>query len=365
MAKNKKYKLSTHQLKYIHGERYRPNNPNKYIIEDGIEYLNTAVPTSFMKLDGKPEKEPKAILDLLFNLLGFDQAFFEYFLNWIACNFALAKRPLTAVIIFGLEGTGKGILYHIMEKLYGEENCSQLNAESFKSDFKLAPCVEKKRFINCDEITLSIHRNKEPFFKGYLGNPTIKLGKTIETHGQMLFTANYFTVFKINDGDRRYSCKESGFKLEENNFLGFGSYKALEAKIDSELADFAKYLKSLNIDVALADEPIDTPEKRLIIGLSKSYLKDFHNAIVSLNIDYFSRLRNSKLFEAMDKDMRFYSRINRANVALAYNDLFGDNISTADIMKQLRALNQEGIFEEYNIMHSGSNHYIYPKGKKI
>lgn len=364
MAKNKKYPLSIHQLMYIHGERYRPQIPSKYIVENGITYLNTAVPTEYMMLKGKPEKEPKAILDLLFNLFGSNYEYFQYFLNWIACYYVLGIRPLTAIILFGLEGTGKGVFYYIMTKLYGEDNCSQINAESLKSDYKLAPYVKNKRFVNFDEITKSIHQNKEGFFKGYITNLIIELGEKIEAHGQCFFTANYFTVFKINEKDRRYTCMESGFKLEENEFLGFGSYEALKVQIDSELVNFSKYLKSFEIDVTSANEPLDTPEKRLIIGLSKSHLQDFHNAIVNLDIKYFARLRNQNLYQSMERDFIFKSRVNRTNIAAAYNDLFGDNISAKNIMAQLIAINKVGIFESKNIYHSGSNHYIYPKGKR-
>ena len=67
----------------------------------------------------------------------------------------------------------------------------------------------------------------------------------------------------------------------------------------------------------------------------------------------------------MKVDFKSKSRVNRAHLADAYNDLFGDNISTDNIMMQLRVINKDRIFEPSNIKHSGSNHYIYPKGKKI
>ena len=117
MAKEKKYPLSTHELKYIHGKKYRPNIPNIFIEEDGLTYLNIAVPTELMMQEGKPENEPKAILDILFNLLGDDYDNLQYFINWIAVNFVFGIKPQVAIALFGLEGTGKGILYYIMEQL--------------------------------------------------------------------------------------------------------------------------------------------------------------------------------------------------------------------------------------------------------
>lgn len=56
-------------------------------------------------------------------------------------------------------------------------------------------------------------------------------------------------------------------------------------------------------------------------------------------------------------------RGNRAHIALAFNDLFGDNMFADDIMDQLREITTEDIFAVKNIKHSGSNWYIYPRRK--
>ncbi|WP_373035561.1 primase-helicase family protein [Sulfurimonas sp.] len=363
MPKSKKFPISIQEFKYIRGKKYKPNIPKKIIEEDGLFYLNTAIPTSLMMLEGKPENEPKAILDLFFNLLGEKYEYLQYFLHWLAFNFAYGKKPLNAVILFGLEGVGKNILYYIMTKLYGEDSCSQINAESLKSNYKLAPYLICKRFVNFDEVTISVSKKHESFFKAVIANPHIELGTKVELHAQCLFTANYSTVFNIKEGDRRYSAFQTGSKLTDNNFLGFGSYEVLETKIDVELPDFAKYLKSLDVDFKLLEEPLETPEKIRIIGLSKSYLQDFHDALADMKIEYFHKLRNRDLLFNMDRDIKLKARINRANVAPAFNDLFGENVTTDDIMDQLRAISTEDIFKVENIKHSGSTWYIYPRRK--
>jgi len=364
MSKSKEFQISIHQFQYIHGKKYRPNIPQKYVTVDDVNYLNTAIPTDLMMVTGEPENEPKAILDLLFNLLGENCKYAEYFLNWLAYNFTYGIKPQVAVVLFGAEGTGKNILYYIMNKLYGSDNCSQINAESFSSNYKLASYLKEKRFVNFDEVTMSVSRNRESFFKAVITNDEIMLGKKVELHAQCLFTANYSTVFKIQDGDRRYSIFQTSSKLEDNNFLGFGSYEVLKEKINSELVNFAKYLKSLDIDTKLANTAYDTPEKKAIIGLSKNYIKDFHKAISSLDITYFYKLRTKSLLDKMNRDFTISSRINRAHLSEAYEDLFGEKISTSNIMNQLRLLDTDGIFETQNIKHSGNNHYIYPRTGK-
>lgn len=365
MNKDKKLPLSIYQFKYISGKKYRPNIPKKIIEEDGLYYLNTAVPTKLMMTKGKPENEPNAILDTLFNLLGEKYENLEFFLQWLAFNFVYGKKPQTAVVLFGLEGVGKNILYYIIEKLYGAVNCSQINAESLKSQYKLARLIVEKRFLNFDEITASISRNYESLFKAVIANPLLELNKTVELHAQCLFTANDATVFNLKEGDRRYSVFQTGSKLTDNNFLGFGSYDALITQIDLEAEDFAKYLKSLVIDFKLLEKPFENPERARIIGLSKTYLQDFHDALVNFNISYFHKLRNRDLLLKMKRDFDWHSgpRINRAYLKLVWEDLFGENLSTEVIMSQLQEITTEDIFEKDNIKKIGSKWYIYPRRK--
>lgn len=352
-----------YQFKYLSGTRYRPNIPKKIIKENGLYYLNTAVPTDLMMLDGEPENEPKVILDLLFNLLGEKYKYLQFFLQWLAFNFVYGKKTTTAVVLFGLEGVGKNILFYIMTKLYGDDACSQVNAESLNSNYKLTRLLEEKRFINFDEITASVSKRYESLFKAVIANPHVELNKKVELHAQCLFTANYATVFNIKEGDRRYSVFQTGQKLTENNFLGFGNYDDLKARIDLELPDFAKYLKSVEIDFELLKDPFETPEKVRIIGLANVYLQEFHNALVNLNIEYFYKLRNRDLLMLMDRDFKRDFRINRAHIATAFNDLFGDDVSTDAIMEQLREITTEDIFKVENIKHSGNNWYVYPRRK--
>lgn len=369
MLNNKKnFPISTFELKRIQKELYRPDNPKKYFSENGIECINSAEPSDLMMLTGEPEKEPKVILDFLFNLFNSNYENMEYFINWIAFNFAFGKKPVVAVGLFGLEGTGKGILYLIMEMLYGEKNCNQINAASFKSNYDLAKEIQNIRFLNLDEITYSVSNKHESLIKALITNKSILLGKVIELHAQCLFTANYANVFKISDNDRRYSIFQSGHTLESTNFLGFRNYDNLLEKIKDELPDFAKYLKSLDINQKLANTAIDTPEKKAIILQSKNFVIDFHNAIVNLNIDFFDKLKYQRngLYHRIRSNCISNRRFNRADLTDAFYCLYGEQISTVDLMNQLRTINKDGIFDLKNTQyhgHSNSIHYIYPKGK--
>jgi len=55
--------------------------------------------------------------------------------------------------------------------------------------------------------------------------------------------------------------------LLKNNYLNFGSFENMEIAIDEDMDDFAKYLKNYDVDTALANTVLDTPEKRMIFIL--------------------------------------------------------------------------------------------------
>jgi hypothetical protein len=352
------YPLSIHSLKLIRGEKYHPAIPSRIIEEDGVSYLNIAIPSELMKVKGTVEKEPTTIMALLFNLVGEHEDRLKYYLNWIAFNFVYGIKPQVAVILFGDEGAGKGIFYYIMKKLYDMNNCNQINGGSFKSGVNLAPLIANRRFINFDEITNSANNRYESQLKAIITNDTTTFSKEIEVHAQCLFTANFSTAFKISETDRRYTVFNTGVPLKLINYLGTGSYEALELKIDSEMVDFAKYLKSFEVDVKLANTALDTPEKSSM----KNRFQSFHDALVDLDIEYFYKIEelDFPLYSSFKNDMQ-NKRINRKHIKDIYRLLFNDEMSTTTLVKLLETILQKGIFT--STFHSGSDHYFYPKGK--
>lgn len=372
--KNKKaYPISIQQLKRIDGQQYRPDIPYKYFEENGIWYENTHVPSELMMLTGQPTQEPSTILDLISHLVNHDIDKFEFVINWLAKSYAYGKKPETAIILFGDEGSGKGTLNTIMTQLYGEHNCSQLNAHSFKDKHNIVNEITNKRFINIDEVSMKLSEKNEEFFKGIIGNPSITLKGKIDIHFQCILTANYSTVFKIPEKGRRFTVIKTADSLESTNFLGFGSYDAFIMQVHKELEDFSKYIKSYDVDFKLADNPLDTEEKTEIINKSKNYLKYFHKDIIELKIDSFSIMARKddhykEIFEKMEHDFIRHRRVNRSHLKVAWEALYGDELSTVSIMNILKEYHYKAGFKDYifsseKIAPIGGEHYIYPKGR--
>jgi hypothetical protein len=359
------HELSIYSLLLVVGTIFKPYVLKEYLYQDGVYYQNLFKPSKYLKVNGKPLRLPKAILDLLFNLVDYNTTRYNYLLNWLAFFFKYLQKSQVAIALIGDQGTGKGILFDIISKLFGEEYCITINDESLNSKYK-AKMIANILFYNFDEIKFNTCKKNDSFLKAVITNPSVSLEeknvtmeKEVELYGQCLFTSNNLKALYLNESDRRYTIFNTGSSLLKTNYLNFGSYENLEMAINDELEDFAKYLKNFDVDIALANTALDTPEKRMIINASKDNLKDFHTAIINKHLEYFEELSetNIPLYTTLYSDFN-KNRIDRSIIRKAYNELFsGRDISTKELMSKLREIQPYDTFTEVNMFHSGNTHF--------
>lgn len=358
--------ISIHDLILVEGERFRPRVLKEYFEEDGVSYINTFKPTSYMKLKGNYTRLPKTILDLFFHLANYNEEKYNHMLNNLAYFFKYLKRSMIAIVLIGKQGAGKGILFDaILTKLFGSDYCITINNESIDSKYK-AKIIKDKLYYNFDEVKLTTSKKNDSFIKSVITNPFITLeeknvtmNKEIQLFGQCLFTSNHMDALSIEDSDRRFTVIGTGDNLVNTNFLHYGSYKYLVAGINQDLDDFARYLKNYDVDISRANKPLDTAEKRAIKNSLRDNLIEFHEAIIRTDSDYFYDLQGDKgsLYFKMKYDFE-RNVINRANIAKAYNKLFSKNISSKGLLKKLRSIEPYYVFQKENLTHSGSDHYF-------
>lgn len=367
MMDNKEFfSISIHELKLIEAERFRPRILEEYFEENGVCYKNTFIPTRYMQLKGKPSRQPKTILDLLFHLTNYNQSKYDYLLNNLAYFFKYLKKSQVAIALIGKQGAGKGILFDtILSELFGRENCITINNESINSRYK-AKIIKDKLYYNFDEIKLRTSEKNDSFFKAVITNPSISLeeknvtmNKEVELFGQCLFTSNHMDALKIEDNDRRFTVIKTGENLVNTNFLQYDSYENLITGIKQDLDDFARFLKNYDVDINLANTPLDTPEKRMIINSLKDGIVEFHKAIVDMDQSYFDDLQegHTSLYSSITSDLG-KSRIDRANIAKAYNILFSKSISAKELLKKMRSIEPYHVFQVDNLSKIGSKHYF-------
>lgn len=362
----KKHTIFIHELKVVHGVKFRPTVLKEYFEENGITYKNAFIPTKYMQVHGEPTRLPKSILDLIYHVVGYKKKKFDFFLNWLAFFFKYSKKSQIAIALIGTQGAGKGLLFGVISELWGKNYCITINDESLNSKYK-AKIIRDKQFYNFDEVTLNTSKSNDSFIKAIITNSSISLEEKnitmqeeTDLYGQCLFSSNHIRALNLPKDDRRFTVFMTGEDLKSVNFLGYGNYENLKAAIDNDMEEFARYLKNYTVDISLANSVLDTPERRGIIHASGNHFETLHRALITRDIPYFDEL--------VDIDYPLYVRItsslargeiDRADIKLAYNALYtGRKVSTKEIMEKFREMKPYDIFSKENLYHTNSSHYF-------
>lgn len=362
--------LDTINLHIVSREIFNPFSSEEFCDVNGEICRNTFRTTKFMEKEAGEYKEPVAILALMLNLVNNNQERFIYFLNWFAYFFQTLRRPMTAILIKGRQGSGKNLLVNkVFSKLLGESQTSIIGDKAIRSNF-LGGMFEGKLFYQFDEISHSAKDNvqMQNTLKEIVTNDVVQLErkfvdleKGIQLFGLCLFTTNKPSALAIEHNDRRYSVFTTGDNLTNNDFLGYGTYEDFSAALESELDDFAVYLKSYKVDEKLANTCMDTPEKQALVSVTNSRFINFHNALVNKDIDYFEELKTdslgvlsyNNLVSDFSKDI-----ITKANIANYYSAVENDDISSTKLLKQLRTIDAEQWDNKMTISDGSSRYYL-------
>lgn len=271
--------------------------------EDGNTYKwNKFKPSKLLMLDkNTPYKKPIYLLKLLAHLVNYNEKRFHYIINWLAYMFVFLNKSQVAIVLRGVQGSGKGVLFSIISLLFGKEFCFTVGNKTLKSQF-LGSVFENKLFININEMSHDIKSNKENknslkelvTDSEFAGEKKYEnISKPIKLTAQILITSNEAYILEIEPEDRRYTVLSTAGNIssEECNFFGFGDFKVFKKQLESELPDFALYLKNYPIDTNLANQALNTPEKKALIKGTNDRFKLFINALLTQDIEYLEPLK--------------------------------------------------------------------------
>lgn len=287
------------ELLVVEDEVFNIEETQEFYKKKGCWYLNTFKPSRYLMLLVNLYKEPKTILQLIFHLVNYDQARFDYFLNWLASFFQTLNKSQVAILFKGVQGAGKGTLFKIIQQLFGEEYCKEINGDSLKSNY-LGAFIENTLFVNFDEFShQTIGKSSfNSLLKAFITNDSITaekknqdLEKPIKLYAQTILFSNAEHPIEIEPSDRRFTVFTTGCNLANTNFLGCGNYLNLEQAIMNELEYFALYLKVYSVNFEQANMVFHTPEKDAMMYKSENSLYQFANAILSKNFQYFQILQ--------------------------------------------------------------------------
>ncbi|WP_323587112.1 primase-helicase family protein [Aliarcobacter butzleri] len=317
--------ISPEDLKLVTEDIFDPFSKEEFIeIGNGIYHLNRFKPSVYMLLGYELKQklifnlENSVIYRLILHLVNYDIKRANWIINWLAYFFQELKKSQVALVLLGVQGAGKGIFFNeVIKPLFGEGFVKTINDKSLDTRF-LGSLVENTMFFNLDEISANKSQKNsiKNFLKALVTNGTItaekkykNMDKEIPIFGQVLITSNELYALEIELSDRRFTVFNTGENLAHCNFLGFGNYESLSNAIKNDLEQFAVYLKSVQIDVKMANTALNTTEKdNLMQQYQMANYKPIKITKLQKNVIEFAeaiRCRDFNLFNTIIDENKF------------------------------------------------------------
>ena len=139
---------------------FEPNNNEEFIEQENGTFLRNEFKLSkYLQMKGdeidsvKFRFEKSKTFYFLLHLLNHDYQRVQWVINWLAYFFQGLKKSQVALVLIGIQGTGKNIFFNqIIRPLFGEAFTRTINDKSLNTKYK-AKMVEKVLFLNLDEIS--------------------------------------------------------------------------------------------------------------------------------------------------------------------------------------------------------------------
>lgn len=365
-------KISPENLKLVTEDIFDPFSKEEFILQNNSTYkLNKFKPSVYMLLEYELNQElifnleNSAIGRLILHLVNYYEQRADWVINWLAYFFQGLKKSQAALVLLGVQGAGKGVLFNeIIKPLFGEDFVKTINDKSLNTNYK-GSLVENTLFFNLDEISAknSSSSSIKNFLKALVTNESItaekkfkNLEKETPIYGQILITSNELYALEIEPSDRRFTVFSTSGNLSHYSFLGYGSYEALSNAIKSELESFAIYLKNYYVDEKMANTALNTIEKDDLIRqyqiandkpikLTKlqTNLVEFVEAIRCRNLNLFNNIIDENKFQLKNEifgDLQ-HNIFRVDNLLPAFKTLYGNrNFSTcSELLRELQKCN--------------------------
>lgn len=229
-----------------------------------------------------------AITSIIRHVLGCtrkaDDELFEHFINWFACIMQRKHKPLTAWVLHGTEGTGKGYFFNkIARPLLNAPNTLSIKPGDIEDKFN--DWLENKLLIFVDEVEVDDFREKGRItatLRNYITEPTISIRRMQASLVQeqnwtsFIFSSNRPQPVFIPMGDRRYNV---------GNFQGKKMARPNDKVVEAELLKFAEYLLSHEADIEKANAICNTEAREHIKRLSLNSSEETANCILDGNLE--------------------------------------------------------------------------------
>jgi len=258
--------------------------------------INTFQLSHFMKQEPKIVKAcPPTIFKFMHHALGSDIAITEAFINWCSLIVQKRTRTLTAWVLHGVEGTGKGVLINnILRPLFGPKQSSVVTMRELTSPYN--GYMRQSFLVVCEEMQSSTMMDESgvmAVLRAYITEPTIpvrmmySMPVEMNNYANFILTSNKTDVIKVPKGDRRFNVAKYQplkFYLDQ---AALAKAPADMAKIAKELQAFYDYLLGFPCDEAAAQTVIQTEDRDNMIEISETAIDTVSSALLEGSMEFF------------------------------------------------------------------------------
>jgi hypothetical protein len=253
---------------------YDPHNTTRFDFEK--RYINLYEPSRFelavrqgtLKLR-RVQQIPPTIRKVLCSAVGADLETLHHNINWMADIIQNKVKTTTAWVLQGIEGTGKGVLYHlILRELVGPSNAVYITSRELDSPFNAY--LEHALLVFVDEIQLPALRGSLGIaanLRGFITEPELAIRAMYSAPYKAANYSNFILASNMPDPviipptDRRFHVGR--FQSEKLTL----SDREIQA-IAEELSDFYLYLMSWKVDKAAVRTILESEDRNRLMSMS-------------------------------------------------------------------------------------------------
>ena len=250
----------------FYGEFFNTYKPNGFL---DVQVKNVLSVENFTEIT-MPQRYP-IINALLENIAPYiDERVF--LLNWLSTILNTAKKTKTAIVLKGIQRTGKGVFSSkIIEHAMHESNCFVATNANLSDNFN--SYLEDKLFITFDEVKGDFHKDKDIAnrIKLIVSEENISI-RTMHTNPYMIrFTANCIFLsnedlpMAMDQSDERLSVIETKSRtlLQVARSMGYELTEFISL-LEKERDSFLVHLKMCKFSIPLAMSTIKNKTKKAI-----------------------------------------------------------------------------------------------------
>lgn len=324
------------------------------------EIINLFVPTEYMLLSKNlktfyPKKDFPHIYRLVMNLIPKYRER-KRFLNWLAGILQTRQKQLTAWVLKGEQGAGKGIfLDYVLKELFGRRQTVKVEDSDLQSDFN--PWLKNTILVAFNEVAHdnSTRNNIKSRIKAIITDPDVMINEKnirnyfITNYVNCLFFSNEKVPLFIEQKDRRLNVVTTG-----PNLLTFDWFKkdpeAYINSLKSEVPSFAQFLMNWQYDPITAKTCIDNDEKAAMVSVGLNKFEEFAIHLKKADLEWFEE---NIIHSNYEKDQDFLNR--KSLFKMTQDDLKGS------IKKEraLEAFNHIYVNQQVNNIQLGRSLKLY------